>query len=143
MTFHIKTLEGGGPHFHVIATWSSCHKNLFSTIWYLCQNFVCHIVALIALACFRIVTHRYTASFSHKLILCETKNIFYSLGNCISDKMNAIFWNYIKNKGNVMSDSLETRLHNISGTTNARGFAKTILESSYKVLLCPCVLMVL
>ena len=30
---------------------------------------------------------------------------------------------------------METRLHNISKTTNATDFTKTITESSYKVLL--------
>ena len=59
-----------GPPFWDIDTWSSCQKNFFSTISYMCQNFIWHIVALAALAHFRIVTHSYAASFSLELVLC-------------------------------------------------------------------------
>ena len=45
---------------------------------HLYQNFRCHVVALIEVERFRIVTHCYAASFSRKLILSETNNIFYS-----------------------------------------------------------------
>ena len=38
---------------------------------------------------------------------------------------------------------METRLGNISKATNATEFVKTILESSNKVLLGPCILMIL
>ena len=62
-------------------------------------------VAANALARFRIVTHCYAASFSRKTILCETNNIFYSLGNQIWHKTNDIFWKYIKNKDEVTLDS--------------------------------------
>ena len=40
-----------------------------------------NIVAAMALERFRIVTHSYAASFSRKIILCETNNIFYSQEN--------------------------------------------------------------
>ena len=103
--FSYKNLWAGGPRFHVIGTWSSCQKNLFSTISYLCQNFIWHMITLRVLARFRIVTRRYSASFSQKLNLCEANNIFYSQGNYISDKMNDILWKYIKNKCNVSLDS--------------------------------------
>ena len=62
-------------------------------------------VATNDLARFRIVTHSYAASFSLKVILCETNNIFYSLGNCICHKSNSIFWMYSKNNGEVTLDS--------------------------------------
>ena len=75
--FSYKNLRGGGSRFRDIDTWSSCQKNLFSTISCLCQNFIWHIVALMALARSSIVTHNYAASFSIKLVLCETNNIFY------------------------------------------------------------------
>ena len=38
---------------------------------------------------FRIVTHCCTASFSRKVILCETNNIFSSLGNQNLDETNS------------------------------------------------------
>ena len=96
--FSYKKLRAGETRFRDNGSWSSYQKNLFSTIWHLCENFICHIVALMALARSRIVTHGYTASFSWKLVLCKTNNIFYSLGNGIWQKMNYIFWNYIKKK---------------------------------------------
>ena len=42
----------------------------------MCQNFECHVVALIEVERFRIVAHCYAASFLQKLILCETKPFF-------------------------------------------------------------------
>ena len=75
----VKKLDRGAkPRFHAIDTWSSPQKNLILTLRYLCQNFRCHVVALIEVERFRIVTHCYAASFSWKLILCETNNIFCS-----------------------------------------------------------------
>ena len=103
--FSYKNLRGGETRFWDNGPWSSCQKNLFSTIWHLCQNFIWHIVALAVLARFRIVTHRYAASFSWKLVLCKTNNIFHRLGNCIWQKMNNIFWKYIKKKGEVTLDT--------------------------------------
>ena len=105
MTFHIKHGGGGGPRFQDIGTWSSCQKNLFSTIWHLCQKVLWHIVALRALARFRIVTHSNAASFSRKLVLCETNNIFYSREYQVWHKDDNRFWKIIKNKGDVTQDS--------------------------------------
>ena len=69
--------------------------------------------------------------------------------------MNNILWKDIISKGEVTSDSfwnyayvssylrkflektMETRLRNILRTANVTEFIKTILESSYKVLLGP------
>ena len=97
------------------------HKNLFSTIWHLDKNFTCHIVAVIALARFCIVTHSYAASFSRKVILCETNNIFCSREYWVWHKVKTIFWKFIKNKVEVMLDfCMETGLRNISKTSNAR-----------------------
>ena len=70
--FHIKGWGGGGPRFRDNGTWSSCHKNLFSTPWCLDKNFMLEIVDVIALERFRIVTHSNAASFSRKATLCET-----------------------------------------------------------------------
>ena len=58
-----------------------------------------------ALARFRIVTHCYAASFLRKTILCETNNIFYSLGNQKLDKTNSWSLKYIVNKYEVTLDS--------------------------------------
>ena len=53
-------------------TWSWHQKNLFSTLWHLNKNFICHIVGAMPLAHFHIVTHSNAASFSRIVILCET-----------------------------------------------------------------------
>ena len=45
------------------------------------QKVINYTVAANALACFRIVTHCYAASFSRETILSETNNFFYSTGN--------------------------------------------------------------
>ena len=94
-----KNLGLGGPRFGDIGTWSSCQKNLFSTISYLCEHFIWHIVPVMALARFRIVTHSYAASFSRKLILRETNNIFYLVRNNLLQKTVYIFWKIFKNEG--------------------------------------------
>ena len=70
-----RNLAGGEPRFCAIDTWSSPQKNLILTLRYLCQNFRCHVVALIEIERFCIVTHCYAVSFSRKLILCQTKNV--------------------------------------------------------------------
>ena len=118
------------------------------------EKVIHYIVAINALADFRIVTHSHV-----KIILCETNNIFYSLGNCVWHKMNNMFWKYIKNKGNghvgqfskfclpqqlfaFKEFRMETRLRNILRTTNVTEFIKTILENSSKVLLGPYILAV-
>ena len=102
----------------------------------------------------RIVTHCYAVLFSQKLILCKTNNIFYSRECYIWHKDNK-FWKFIKKWtwGHVGQFSkfclrqllfafkefrMKTRLLNISKTTNATNFTKTILRSSYKVLLGRC-----
>ena len=43
------------------------------------KNVIYWIVATNALARFRIVAHCYATSFSRKIILCQTNNIFYSI----------------------------------------------------------------
>ena len=78
-----KNLTWGEPRFRDNDASSWHQKILFPTPWYLCQNFRCHIVATMWLERFHIVTHRYAASFSRKVILCEINNIFFSQGNCI------------------------------------------------------------
>ena len=103
--FHIKSGGGGGPRFRDNDTWSSCHKNLFSTLWRLDKNFMSAIVDVIALERFRIVTHSNAASFSRKVILCETNNIFYSREYQVWHKDDNRFWKVIKNKGDVTQDS--------------------------------------
>ena len=54
------------------------HTFLFSTCQIFCQKLLYHIIAMLALKRFRIVTHCYTASFSIKTLFCKTNNIFYS-----------------------------------------------------------------
>ena len=113
---NIRTWGCGTSRFRVMALFSAgqvfCHKLLY------------HIVAVITLRRFRIVTHCYTASFSIKTLFCKTNNIFYSLENPIWDKTKQ--W------------CMETRLHNISKTTNVTDLIKTILKSSCRVLLDTC-----
>ena len=97
--FSYKNLGGGETRFHVIGTWSSCQKNLFSTISYMHQNFIWHIAAVMALARFRIVTHSYTASFSIKFILCETNNIFDLVKHNFFHKNVNVSWKFTENEG--------------------------------------------
>ena len=149
-----RNLTGGEPRFRAIDTWSSPQKNLILTLRYLCQNFRSHVVALIVVERFRIVTHCYAVLLSRKLILCKTNNIIYSREYYIWHKDNK-FWKFIKKWtwGHVGQFSkfclrqllfafkefrMKTRLLNISKTTNATNFTKTILRSSYKVLLGRC-----
>ena len=100
--FSHENLGGEGwPRFHVIGTWSSWQKNLFSTISYLPKLYMAYCTC--DGTCW--FPHSYAASFSRKLILSETNNIFYSQRNCIWHKLNSIFWKYIKNKGEVTLDS--------------------------------------
>ena len=98
-------LTGGEPRFRAINTWSSPQKNLILTLQYLCKNFRCHVVAIIEVELFHIVTHCYAASFSRKVILCETKNIFYSREYSVWHKDNNKFWKIIKNEHEVTEDS--------------------------------------
>ena len=54
---------------------------------------------------FRIVAHCYAVSFSRKLILCETNNIFYSRWCWVWHKDNNKFWKFIKNEHEVTLES--------------------------------------
>ena len=73
-----RNLTRAEPRFRTIDTWSSPQKDLILTLWYLCQNFRCHVVAFIEIERLRIATHCYATSFLRKLILCETNSFFYS-----------------------------------------------------------------
>ena len=88
-----------------------------------------------------IVTHSYAASFSKKKI-CKTNNIFYSLENQKWDRTNS--WGHFRQFSKFCLCQqlfafkrfcMKTRLSNILKTTNATKFIKTILESTYKVVL--------
>ena len=83
---NIRTWGCGNSRFQVMALWRGVHKFLFSTGQIFCQKLLYHIVAMIGLKRFRIVTHCYAASFSIKTLFCKTNNIFYSLENRIWDK---------------------------------------------------------
>ena len=61
------------------------HTYLFSTGQIICQIKLYHIVAMIVLKCFRIVTHCCAALLSINKLFDKT-NIFYSLENRIWDK---------------------------------------------------------
>ena len=124
-------------HKYWTFSWQKVYKNV--THW---------IVATNALARSRIVTHCYATSFSRKIILCETNNIFYSRGNKKWDKTKLILKVHWKQRWGPLGQfckfclcqqlfkwfSIETRLSNILKTTNATKFIKTILESTYKVV---------
>ena len=103
--FHIKSGGGGGPRFQDNDALSWHQKILFSTLWHLGKNFTCHIVDVIGLERFRIVTHSNAASFSRKVILCETNNIFYSREYQVWHKDDIRFWKSVKNKAEVTLDS--------------------------------------
>ena len=91
---------------HVLnCVWKVSHKNVTVKRQKLYGKVIHHILATNDVVPFRIVTHSYAASFSRKVLLCETNNIFYSLRNCVWHKMNNILWKYIKNKGEVTWDS--------------------------------------
>ena len=122
------------------------HTFLFSTGEIFCQKLLYHIVVMIVLKRFCILTHCWASSFFIKTSFCKTY-IFYSLENRIWDKTKYWFWKYIKKKGNVGKFSkfflrqqlfafkkfcMETRLPNISKSTNAKDSIKAILKSSYR-----------
>ena len=81
------------------------HAFLFPTGQIFCRKRLYHIVAMIVLKRFRLVTPCCAASFSIKAPFCKTNNIFYSLENQIWDKTKQWFWKYIKNKGKVTLES--------------------------------------
>ena len=62
-------------------------------------------VGTYVLARFRIVTHGYAASFSRKVTLCETNNIFCSQEYQVWHKNDNRFWKYVKNNVQVTLDS--------------------------------------
>ena len=145
-----RNLTGGQPRFRAIDTWSLPQKNLILTLQYLCQNFRSHVVALIVVERFRIVTHCYAVLLSQKLILCKTNNIFYSRECYIWHKDNNKLWKFIKKWtwGHVGQFSkfclrqllfafkefrMKTRLHNISKTTNDKNFPKTIKQIQFNI----------
>ena len=86
------------------------------------------------------------ASFSRKPILCETSNIFYSQKYQVWQKDNKKFlvhqkrtWGHVGQLSKFCPRQqlftfkefrMKTRLHNISKTTNATNFTKTIPQSS-------------
>ena len=80
-------LTEGEPHFCTVDTWSSPQNNLILTLRYLRQSFRCHVVALIEVERFCIVTHCYAASFLKKHILCETNTIFKGENNYLDTKI--------------------------------------------------------
>ena len=101
----VENVKGGEPRFCAIDTWSWGHKNIIFTWWYLCQNVRCHFVALIETERFHIVTHCQAASFSRKLVLCQTNNIFYSQEYHVWHKDDNRFWKVIGNEGEATLDS--------------------------------------
>ena len=62
------------------------HTFLFSTRQIFCQKILYHVVAMVVLKRFRVVTHCCTASFSIKTFFGKTNNILYSLENRIWGK---------------------------------------------------------
>ena len=104
MKFRQETWQGQSLIFALLTLEVHPQKNLILTLRYLYQNFRCHNVALKEVEPFCIVTHCYTASFSWKLILCET-NIFYSQEYKVWHKDNYKFWKFIINKHEVTLNS--------------------------------------
>ena len=118
------------------------HTYLFSTGQIICQVISCHIVAMIVLKCFRIVTHCCAAVLSINTLFYKTNNIFYSLENWIWDKTNndsestskikvrsvGKFWKCCLHQQLFAFKKFctETRLLNISKTTNVTDFINTI-----------------
>ena len=82
ITKNIRTWGCGTSLFRVM---KRGHTFLFSTGQIFCQKLLYHIVAMIELKSFRIVTHCCAASFSIKTRFCKN-NIFYNLENRIWDK---------------------------------------------------------
>ena len=88
---------------HVLkCVWKGGLKNVTFKQQKLYEEVTLQIVATNVLAYFRVVTHSYSASLSRKVVLCGTKNVFYSLGNSVWCKMNNMFWNCINNNGKVI-----------------------------------------
>ena len=85
--------------------WKVHHKNWTFSWQKIYKNVVQWTVASNALAQFRIVTHCYATSFSRKIILYETNNILYSLGDQKWDETNSWSLKYIQNEYQVTLDS--------------------------------------
>ena len=84
------------PRFHATDTWSSTQKNLILELRFVCQNFKRHIVAVIKVEPFRIVTH------------CFRENSFYV-------KLRTFF-----TAENIKFDTKITRNSESSSTMNMR-----------------------
>ena len=82
---------------------------------------VADVVALIKVERFHIVTHCYAASFSPKLILCESNNIFYSREYWVRHKENNKFWKFIKNEHEVTLNSFRNFAY-LSSYLHSKGF---------------------
>ena len=98
------------------------HKNWTFQWQKVYKNVINWIVASNALARFGIVTHCYATSFLRKIILYETKNIFYSLRNQKWDKTNSWSLKYIENKYEVTLDSF-ANFADVSSCLHLEGFA--------------------
>ena len=81
--------------------WKVHHKNWTFQQQKLYKNVIHWIVASNAHACFRIVMHCY-ATFSRKIFLYETNNIFCSLRNQKWDKTNNWSLKHIENKYEIL-----------------------------------------
>ena len=97
------------------------HTFLFSTGQIFCQKLLYHIVVMIMLKRFCILTHCWASSFFIKTSFCKTY-IFYSLENRIWDKTKYWFWKYIKKKGKVTLESFRN-LSYVSSYLHLKSFA--------------------
>ena len=75
-----------------------CYAALFS------DKFLCYVVAVIEVEQFHIDSHCHAASFSRKLYLCETHNIFHSREYSVWHNDNNKFWKFIQNEYEVTFD---------------------------------------
>ena len=98
------------------------HTFLFSTEQIFCRKLLYHIVPMIVLKHFCIVTHCCAASFSIKTLFCKTSHIFYSLKNQVSEKTKAWFWKNIKNKVKFTLESFRNFFY-VSSYLHLKSFA--------------------
>ena len=98
--------------------------------------------------------HSYAASFSIKLVLCETNNLFLAENIkfdtklvSYSERSSKYTWGHVgqfskfcfrQQLFGFKKFSMKTRLRDISKTTNDTDLTKPILESLYKLLLMTC-----
>ena len=97
MTFHIK---GGGKGTSFSRYWHlkfMPEKFIFHSIMSVSKHYMTYCSPNSTCT----FLHNYEASFSIKLILCET-NIFYSRQYPVWDKEDNRFWKFIENKGDVL-----------------------------------------